>query len=109
MVAGRKRAGGSAHGSSKRAKAESDGELSDISHELPEEPTEEEKVRRSPPSTPCSGLSGCQRGWSVLSWLGGQARPVTVEEKRLLNDKISVLKSDDLGKMVDIIKDRCPK
>jgi len=77
---GRKRPAGSAQGSSKKAKHESDEELSDVSHDLPEEPTEEEK-----------------------------AKPVTVEEKRMLNDKISVLKSDDLGKMVDIIKDRCPK
>merc|ERR1711871_1252784 len=71
----------SKHGSSKKMKKEeSDDEMSDVSHELPEEPTEEEK-----------------------------ARPVTVDEKRQLNDKISNLKSDDLGKMVDIIKDRCPK
>lgn len=69
-------------GMSKKAKKEEseDDELSDVSHELPEEPTDEEK-----------------------------ARPVTVDEKRHLNEKISMLKSDDLGKMVDIIKDRCPK
>jgi hypothetical protein len=68
-------------GSSKKLKKDdSDDDLSDVSHELPEEPTDEEKQR-----------------------------PVTVEEKRTLNEKISVLKSDDLGKMVDIIKDRCPK
>lgn len=69
----------------KKAKREesgnhSDDDMSDVSHELPEEPTDEEK-----------------------------ARPVAVDEKRLLNEKIAVLKSDDLGKMVDIIKDRCPK
>lgn len=66
--------------SKKMKKEESEDEMSDVSHELPEEPTEEEK-----------------------------ARPVTVDEKRHLNEKISILKSDDLGKMVDIIKDRCPK
>jgi len=79
---GKKRPADSKHGSSKRARVgvEEEDDLSDVSHELPEEPTEAEK-----------------------------ARPVTVDEKRLLNDKISVLKSDDLGKMVDIIKDRCPK
>jgi len=31
-------------GSSKKLKHDSDDDLSDISHELPEEPTEEEKV-----------------------------------------------------------------
>lgn len=66
---------------SKRAKAaDSEDELSDVSHELPEEPTEEEKTR-----------------------------PVALEEKRDLNEKINLLKSDELGKMVDIVKDRCPK
>jgi len=66
--------------SKKMKKEDSEDEMSDVSHELPEEPTEEEK-----------------------------ARPVTLEEKRQLNEKIRDLKSDDLGKMVDIIKDRCPK
>merc|ERR1711998_252393 len=71
----------SKQGTSKKVKKdESEDELSDVSHELPEEPTDEEK-----------------------------ARPVAVDEKRHLNEKISMLKSDDLGKMVDIIKDRCPK
>jgi hypothetical protein len=36
-------------------------------------------------------------------------RPVTVEEKRDLNEKINMLESEDLGKMVEIIKLRCPK
>jgi hypothetical protein len=36
-------------------------------------------------------------------------RQVTVEEKRDLNEKINMLESEDLGKMVDIIKIRCPK
>jgi len=68
-------------GSSKKSKKEdSDDEMSDVSHELPEEPTADEK-----------------------------ARPVTLEEKREFNEKVRDLKSDDLGKMVDIIKDRCPK
>jgi len=76
-----KRSAGDMKGSAKKLKKEdSDDELSDVSHELPEEPTEEEK-----------------------------ARPVTLDEKRELNDKINLLKSDELGKMVDIIKDRCPK
>jgi len=66
--------------SKKARKEESEDEMSDVSNELPEEPTEEEK-----------------------------ARPISVDEKRILNEKISVIKSDDLGKMVDIIKDRCPK
>lgn len=66
--------------SKKARKEESEDEMSDVSNELPEEPTEEEK-----------------------------ARPISVDEKRLLNEKIAVIKSDDLGKMVDIIKDRCPK
>lgn len=35
-------------------------------------------------------------------------RPVTVEEKRDLNEKINMLESEDLGKMVEIIKARCP-
>jgi len=78
---GKKRSAGDMKGSAKKLKKEdSDDELSDVSHELPEEPTEEEK-----------------------------ARPVTLDEKRELNDKINLLKSDELGKMVDIIKDRCPK
>jgi hypothetical protein len=78
---GKKRSAGDMKGSAKKLKkVDSDDELSDVSHELPEEPTEEEK-----------------------------ARPVTLDEKRELNDKINLLKSDELGKMVDIIKDRCPK
>eukprot|EP00656_Telonema_subtile_P048666 TRINITY_DN585_c0_g1_i1.p1 TRINITY_DN585_c0_g1~~TRINITY_DN585_c0_g1_i1.p1 ORF type:complete len:340 (+),score=85.39 TRINITY_DN585_c0_g1_i1:253-1272(+) len=36
-------------------------------------------------------------------------RPVTVEEKRDLNEKINMLESEDLGKMVDIIEVRCAK
>lgn len=35
-------------------------------------------------------------------------RPVNVEEKRELNEKINLLESEDLGKMVEIIKLRCP-
>jgi len=45
----------------------------------------------------------------MITLFRSQARPVTLEEKRQLNEKIRDLKSDDLGKMVDIIKDRCPK
>jgi hypothetical protein len=67
-------------GSKKLKKEDSDDDLSDVSQDLPDEPTEEEK-----------------------------SRPVTIDEKRELNERIRVLKSDDLGKMVDIIKDRCPK
>eukprot|EP00658_Telonema_sp_P-2_P084136 TRINITY_DN925_c0_g1_i1.p1 TRINITY_DN925_c0_g1~~TRINITY_DN925_c0_g1_i1.p1 ORF type:complete len:337 (-),score=97.01 TRINITY_DN925_c0_g1_i1:210-1220(-) len=36
-------------------------------------------------------------------------RAVTIEEKRDLNEKINMLESEDLGKMVEIIKIRCPK
>jgi hypothetical protein len=38
-----------------------------------------------------------------------KTRPVTVEEKRDLNEKINMLESEDLGKMVEIIKTRCLK
>lgn len=38
-----------------------------------------------------------------------KTRPVTVEEKRDLNDKINLLESEDLGAMVEIIKRRCPR
>ena len=77
---GKKRPPGSMGGGANQRPKTEDEDLEDVTHQLPDEPTEAEK-----------------------------ARPITVDEKRLLNDKISVLKSDDLGKMVDIIKDRCPK
>jgi len=69
------------HRALKKTKSEDgDDDLSDVSQDLPDDLTDEERTR-----------------------------PISIEEKREMQDRIWELKSEDLGRMVEIVKERCLK